>query len=125
MNDLLSDLRIVDLSMGWAGPLAARHLADMGAEVIKVEGCARFDWWRSWEATQEWIDDNGAEKALPYLYANRNKLDITLDLETKQGLDLLLQLISQSDGLIENFSGGTLPKLGLTYQKSAKPTNKS
>ena len=120
MNDLLSDLRIVDLSMGWAGPLAARHLADMGAEVIKVEGCSRFDWWRSWEATQEWIDDNGAEKALPYLYANRNKLDITLDLETKQGRELLLQLISQSDGLIENFSGGTLPKLGLTYQEIRK-----
>ena len=120
MNDLLSDLRIVDLSMGWAGPLAARHLADMGAEVIKIEGCARFDWWRSWEATQEWIDDNGAEKALPYLYANRNKLDITLDLETEQGRDLLLQLISQSDGLIENFSGGTLPKLGLTYQEIRK-----
>ena len=37
MKDILSALRIVDLSMGWAGPLAARHLADMGAEVIKVE----------------------------------------------------------------------------------------
>ena len=85
MNDILSDLRIVDLSMGWAGPLAARHLADMGAEVIKVEGCVRFDWWRSWEATQEWIDDNGAEKSVAYLYANRNKLDITLDLETERG----------------------------------------
>ncbi len=116
MKDLLSDLRIVDLSMGWAGPLAARHLADMGAQVIKVEGCVRFDWWRSWEATQEWIDDNGAEKAVAYLYANRNKLDITLDLETERGRELLLQLVSQSDGLIENFSGGTLPKLGLTYE---------
>ena len=116
MKDLLSDLRIVDLSMGWAGPLAARHLADMGAQVIKVEGCVRFDWWRSWEATQEWIDDDGAEKAVAYLYANRNKLDITLDLETDRGRELLLQLVSHSDGLIENFSGGTLPKLGLTYE---------
>ncbi len=116
MKDLLSDLRIVDLSMGWAGPLAARHLADMGAQVIKIEGCVRFDWWRSWEATQEWIDDDGAEKAVAYLYANRNKLDITLDLETDRGRELLLQLVSHSDGLIENFSGGTLPKLGLTYE---------
>ena len=117
MNDILSDLRIVDLSMGWAGPLAARHLADMGAEVIKVEGCVRFDWWRSWEATQEWIDDNGAEKSVAYLYANRNKLDITLDLESERGRQLLLQLVSKSDALIENFSGGTLQKLNLSYEE--------
>ena len=117
MNDILSDLRIVDLSMGWAGPLAARHLADMGAEVIKVEGCVRFDWWRSWEATQEWIDDNGAEKSVAYLYANRNKLDITLDLETERGRELLLKLVSKSDALIENFSGGTLQKLNLSYEE--------
>ncbi len=48
----LKGLRIVDLSMGWAGPLAGRHLADMGAEVIKVESCERFDWFRGWEANQ-------------------------------------------------------------------------
>jgi len=59
---LLAGVRVVDLSMGWAGPLAARHLADMGADVVKVEGCARFDWWRGWEATQAWIDEDGAEK---------------------------------------------------------------
>ena len=46
----LEGIRIIDLSMGWAGPLATRNLADMGAQVIKVESCERFDWWRSWEA---------------------------------------------------------------------------
>ena len=40
---ILAGVRVVDLSMGWAGPLAARHLADMGADVVKVEGCVRFD----------------------------------------------------------------------------------
>ena len=49
MNKALEGLRIVDLTMGWAGPLATRNLADMGAQVIKVvESCERFDWWRSW-----------------------------------------------------------------------------
>ena len=70
---LLNGIRVVDLSMGWAGPLAARHLADMGAEVIKVEGCVRFDWWRGWEATQSWIDDNNAEKSVAFNTVNRNK----------------------------------------------------
>lgn len=115
MANLLEGIRIVDLSMGWAGPLAARHLADMGAQVIKVESCTRFDWWRSWEATPEWIADNGAEKALAYLYVNRNKLDITLDLEDETGRDLLLQLVAISDAVIENYSGGVLPKLKLDY----------
>jgi crotonobetainyl-CoA:carnitine CoA-transferase CaiB-like acyl-CoA transferase len=108
-------LRIVDLSMGWAGPLTARHMADMGAEVIKVEGCVRFDWWRSWEATQDWIDDDGAEKSPAFLYVNRNKLDITLDLEDENGRDLLLQLVATADAVVENFSGGVLPKLRLDY----------
>ena len=98
------------------GAARGPHLADMGAEVIKV-GCVRFDWWRSWEATQEWIDDNGAEKSVAYLYANRNKLDITLDLESERSRQLLLQLVSKSDALIENFSGGTLQKLNLSYEE--------
>ena len=96
--------------MGWAGPLTTRNLADMGATVIKVESCTRFDWFRSWEATQEWIDDNGAEKAPPYIYLNRNKLDITLDLDSDEGRTLLLQLIQDADALVENYSGGGVAK---------------
>ena len=112
---LLNGLRIIDLSMGWAGPLAARNLADMGAQVIKVESCTHFDWWRSWEATPEWVADNGAEKALPYLSVNRNKLDITLDLESPTGRQLLLDLVAKADAVIENYSGSVLPKLKLDY----------
>lgn len=112
----LQDLTIIDLSMGWAGPLAARNLADMGATVIKIESCTRFDWFRSWEASQEWIDDNGAEKSFHFICVNRNKLDVTLDFETKEGRNLLLRLISNADAVIENYSGGVLPKLKLDYQ---------
>ena len=99
----LSGLRIIDLTMGWAGPLATRNLADLGAEVIKVESCKRFDWWRSWEATPEWVADNGAEKSPQYLSVNRNKLDITLDLEHPTGRELLLNLVATANALVENY----------------------
>ena len=45
----LTGVRVLDLSMGWAGPLAARHFADLGAEVVKVESCTHFDWWRAFD----------------------------------------------------------------------------
>ncbi len=112
---LLAGVRVVDLSMGWAGPLAARHLADMGADVVKVEGCMRFDWWRGWEATQEWIDDGGAEKNPAFNTVNRNKRDLTLDLSTAVGSDLLKRLVANADIVVENYSAGVLPKLGLDY----------
>lgn len=112
----LSGIRIIDLSMGWAGPLACRHLGDMGADVIKVESCERFDWWRSWEATPEWIDSDGAERSAAFNTVNRNKRDITLDLETPDGRDLLLRLVATANAVVENYSGDVLPKLGLGYE---------
>ena len=112
---LLAGLRVVDLSMGWAGPLAARHLADMGADVVKIEGCVRFDWWRGWEATQQWIDDHGAEKNPAFNMVNRNKRDLTLDLSAPEGSDLLKRLVAISDVVVQNYSAGVLPKLGLDY----------
>ena len=111
----LEGIRIVDLSMGWAGPLAARHLADMGAQVIKIESLERFDWWRSWEATPEWIEDDGAEKSVAFNMVNRNKLNVTLDLEDARGRDLLLKLVAGANAVVENYSGGVLPKLKLGY----------
>lgn len=114
-TDALRGIRIIDLSMGWAGPLAARHMADMGADVIKVESCERFDWWRSWEATPEWIADDGAEKSVAFNTVNRNKRNITLDLEHPEGRDLLLRLVAKANAVVENYSANVLPKLGLGY----------
>jgi len=119
----LEGIRIVDLTMGWAGPLATRNLADMGADVIKVESCERFDWWRSWEATPEWIADDGAEKSNQFNMVNRNKRAITLDLEHPDGRRLLLELVATANAVVENYSGGVLPKLDLSYDvfRAARP----
>jgi crotonobetainyl-CoA:carnitine CoA-transferase CaiB-like acyl-CoA transferase len=115
MRAPLKGIRVIDLSMGWAGPLAARHLADMGAEVIKVESCERFDWWRGWEATEEWIAQNLAEQSAAFNTVNRNKLDVTLDLTSRDGAALLKRLVAIADVVVENYSAGVLPKLGLDY----------
>jgi crotonobetainyl-CoA:carnitine CoA-transferase CaiB-like acyl-CoA transferase len=111
----LHGVRVIDLSMGWAGPLAARHLVDMGAEVIKIESCERFDWWRGWEATDAWIAQNAAEKSPSFNTVNRNKLDVTLDLTSADGSALLKRLVAIADVVVENYSAGVLPKLGLDY----------
>jgi crotonobetainyl-CoA:carnitine CoA-transferase CaiB-like acyl-CoA transferase len=123
MSSPLAGIRIVDLTMGWAGPLATRHLADQGADVIKVESCERFDWWRSWEATPEWIAEDGAEKSVQFNMVNRNKRAITLDLEHPEGRRLLLELVATANAVVENYSGGVLPKLNLGYEvfRSVRP----
>ena len=114
---LLRDIRIVDLTMGWAGPLATRQLADMGAEVIKVESCQYFDWWRGWESTPESIEQKLYEQSTAFNTTGRNKFGITLDLTSRRGKGLLLRLVAMSDAVIENYTASVLPKLGLAYDR--------
>lgn len=116
----LTGIRIVDLSKGWSGPLAARYCADLGAEVIKVEDCLYPDWWRGWEATPEWIEERRYEKSPAFNSMNRNKLGITLDLTTSEGRDLVMRLIKDADAVIENYTSTVLPKLGLDYAQLKK-----
>jgi len=116
----LQGIRIVDLSMGWSGPLAARYCADLGAEVIKVEACQYPDWWRGWEKTQEWVDERNYEKIPSFNAMNRNKLGITLDLTRKEGADLLKRLVEDADAVIENNTSTVLPQLGLDYPQLKK-----
>jgi len=111
----LEGLRVVDLSMGWAGPFASRKLADLGAEVIKIESPSYPDWWRGTNYTEEFYRDKVYEKNNNFNLMNRNKSGLAIDLTTLEGKQLFLDLIRQSDALIENYSAEVLPKLGLDH----------
>ena len=112
----LEGVRIVDLTMGWAGPLCTRNMADLGAEVIKVEACRYPDWWRGTEITQATVDNKDYEKIARFNLMNRNKKAITLDLTQPAGVALLKELVRTSDALVENYSASVLRKLGLPYE---------
>jgi crotonobetainyl-CoA:carnitine CoA-transferase CaiB-like acyl-CoA transferase len=113
----LAGVRIVDLAMGWAGTLATRQLADLGAEVIKVEGRAYPDWWRGSDYSEEANAVHQHELALNFNFLNRNKTGITLDLTRPEGADLLRRLVRTADGVVENYACGVLAKLGLDYAR--------
>lgn len=117
----LSGLRVVDFSMGWAGPLCARTLGDLGADVVKIESEPHPDWWRGWEAGS--VDPATREIKHNFLAVNRNKRGVTIDLTTHEGLDQALALIAGADVVVENFAAGVLEKLGLgpKVQREARP----
>jgi len=103
----LDDLRVLDLSTVLAGPGCARHLADFGADVIKIERPGDGDTARN----LGWRDDDG--ETFFFKGANRNKRFIQLDLRSTGGRANLLRLVDQSDVLIENMRPGKLESLGL------------
>jgi crotonobetainyl-CoA:carnitine CoA-transferase CaiB-like acyl-CoA transferase len=111
----LEGLRIIDLTMGWAGPVGTRQLADLGAEVIKVEGRAYPDWWRGADYSEAAIEACGHEKPLYFNFVNRNKIGITLDLTSAEGAGLLRRLVRTADAVVENYGQGVLPGFGLDY----------
>jgi len=111
----LADMTIIDLSMGWAGPLASRMLADLGAEVIKVEACRYPDWWRGVDHRPAVFAERRYEKTGRFNALNRNKRGITLDLTTAEGVALIKRLVAKADAVIENYAADVLPKLGLDY----------
>ena len=119
----LHGLRIIDLTMGWAGPTAARHLGELGAEIIKVEACQYPDWWRGTDLRASFIAEQKYEKIPWFQLMNRNKLDVTLDLANPEGVALLKQLVATSHAVIENYSADVLRKLGLDYNvlKDVRP----
>lgn len=108
----LDGVRIVDLTMGWAGPQASRMLADLGADVIKVEGDEHPDWYRGWEQAQQG-DPPEIEIRARFNSLNRDKRGVTLDLQSPQGVAKLLDLVSEADVVMENFASGVLDRLGL------------
>jgi len=111
----LAGVRVVDFSMGWAGPLCTRQLGDLGADVIKVEACQYPDWWRGVDPRDSFFAERRYEESMRFAVMNRNKRGITLDLTAPEGVALLKRLVRGADAVVENYSSGVLPKLGLDY----------
>lgn len=109
---LVSDLRVLDLSQGIAGPLAAKLLADQGAEVIKIEP-PEGDYARRRGPFPHNIPH--PEKSLTFAYFNTGKKGITLNIRTPTGASLLKELARHADILIEDLRPGELASLGLGY----------
>jgi crotonobetainyl-CoA:carnitine CoA-transferase CaiB-like acyl-CoA transferase len=113
----LSHIRVLDLSRVLAGPWAAQNLADLGAEVIKIERPGTGDDTRGWGPP--YIRDgegNDTPEAAYYASVNRNKKSVTLDIGKPEGQDIVKELAAKCDVLIENYKLGTLRRYGLGYE---------
>jgi benzylsuccinate CoA-transferase BbsF subunit len=110
----LEGVRIADLSMMWAGPYATRLLAEMGAEVIKIESP------RAWDNVRTLIPQPGAAEPWNSSYYfndyNRDKKSLTLDLSQPRGRALFLELVAKCDCVIENYRADVLDKLGIGWE---------
>ena len=113
MGGPLSGCRVIELSHIMAGPACGVMLADMGADVIKIEKATGDDTRRSVPP-----DINGESAA--YMMMNRNKRGIVLDLKSNGGKEILLKLVKDADVLLENYRMGTMEKLGLGYEELKK-----
>lgn len=106
----LSDIKVLELGQLIAGPYCGQVLADFGAQVIKVEPPGKGDAMRQWGAA-----DRGTGEPLWWNVIGRNKQSITLDLRQARGQELLRELASDADVIIENFRPGTMERWGLGY----------
>jgi benzylsuccinate CoA-transferase BbsF subunit len=109
----LAGTRVLELTHVWSGPLCGQVLADLGAEVIRIESRAHLDIHRRGGPYPE--GRPGLDRSGTWNAQNRNKLGCTLDLKQEEGRQLLLELVAKSDVLIENFTPGTLARLGLGF----------
>lgn len=106
----LADIKVLDLSRVLTGPYCSMMLADMGAEVIKVELPGRGD------DTRQWGPPYLGTESYYYLSINRNKKSLTLNLKDPRGRQIALELARRADVVIENFRPGTMEDLGLGYE---------
>lgn len=123
MTGPLSHIRVLDLSRVLAGPWAGQMLADLGAEVIKVERPGSGDDTRGWGPPYlKDAEGNDTAEAAYYLSANRGKRSVTIDFTKPEGQALVRKLAERCDVVIENFKVGGLKKYGLDYD-SLKAVN--
>ena len=116
MSGALSHIRVLDLSRVLAGPWAGQVLADLGAEVIKVERPGVGDDTRHWGPPYlKDVDGKDTGEAAYFLTANRNKQSLTIDFTRPEGQRIVRELAAQCDVLLENFKVGGLAAYGLDY----------
>jgi crotonobetainyl-CoA:carnitine CoA-transferase CaiB-like acyl-CoA transferase len=111
----LNDHRVLDLTMSWAGPFATRLLADMGAEVIKIESVNNWDLLRSYTGQPPTVE-RVWDKSPYFNHYNRNKYGVALDLSKERGRELFLRLVEGADIVIENFRSDVMENLGLSWE---------
>ena len=111
----LDGIRVIDFSHFIAGPFATMILADMGAEVIKIEVPGRGDDLRRYPPV-----DKELGLGAPFLWTNRNKRSVALDLKSESAVGIVRELIATADVIVENFSTGVMERLGLDYQSCRK-----
>jgi crotonobetainyl-CoA:carnitine CoA-transferase CaiB-like acyl-CoA transferase len=116
----LAGIRIVDLTMVWAGPYGTKLLADLGAEVVKIEGPARTDLTRilTIPTTREFERPYDASRY--FNEYNRNKRGMAIDVQTPAGKQIVRDLAAKADVLIENFRPGVVDRLGFGYDELKK-----
>lgn len=111
--NLLSGIRVIEIGNAIAGPYCTTLLADLGADVIKVENPEKGDDARRWG---ELVN----EESPYFIYYNRNKRSLTLNIKKEKGIEILKRLIKQSDVFVENLRPGSLEKLNLSYDDVKK-----
>ncbi|WP_232076623.1 CaiB/BaiF CoA transferase family protein [Variovorax sp. PBL-H6] len=108
----LAGLRVIDFTHFLAGPVASMILADGGAEVVKIEDAVRGDAFRHFLPPDERLGGEG----VPFLWCNRNKKSVAIDLKSDSGRDIALRLAGDADVVVENFSGRVMERLGLGWE---------
>ncbi|MGI4812295.1 MAG: CaiB/BaiF CoA transferase family protein [Janthinobacterium lividum] len=108
----LNGLKVVDFSHFIAGPLATMLLADFGADVFKIETPGKGDDFRHYPP----LDASMPLQGIPYLWCNRNKKSVAIDLKSPAGIAVVKELIATADVVVENFSTGVMERLGLGYE---------
>lgn len=111
----LQGLRIADFTHFVAGPLATMTLGDFGADVIKIEAPVKGDDFRRYPTFDPELPNQGGA----FLWTNRNKKSLAIDMKSEAGLKVAKELIAQADVLVENFSSGVMGRFGLDYETCA------
>lgn len=113
MNGPLAGLRVLDMGWVMVGPVTGRYLADLGADVVKLESSRRIDPLRTLGPYKD--GKPGLERSISYHNLNAGKRSLTVDIKAPQGREAILRLVAWADVLIESFSPGVLEDLKLDY----------